>query len=119
MNVHWHPENREERGEAFNHGRPGNIRKWEYKWQSREFINYVKEVPVLVSCGQRAFKVNVHSFERLRRFDEMSFLRAGELRFTLATDRADVCHLFKFLKRMWEIFGSDEMPQSCDAWMTE
>ena len=82
VNVHWHPEKREERGEALNHGRRGNIRKWEYKWKSREFINYVKEVAVLFSCGQRAINVNVDFFERLRRFDEISFLRAGELRLT-------------------------------------
>ena len=53
-------------------GTRGNIRKWEYKWKSREFINYVKEVAVLFSCGQRAINVNVDFFERLRRFDEIT-----------------------------------------------
>ena len=98
VDIGWHSKDREQGSEALNNCSSRDVRTGKHKREPGIFIDYVEKELVPIVARQRAFEVNVDSFERLCCLNEWSLFWVMVPRLALTAYRALTRYLLYLVK---------------------
>ena len=98
VDIGWHSKDGEQGSEALNNCSGRDVRTGKHKREPGIFIDYVEKELVPIVARQRAFEVNVDSFERLCCLDEWSLFWVMVPRLALTAYRALTRYLLYLVK---------------------